>query len=155
LERVLTRRGRLPASHPASGQQLASRQIFVAPPDHHLSVVGEQVAVTQDPPQRHRPSINLLFESAARSYKTELIGVLLTGMLSDGTLGLQAIKHYGGTTIIQDPEEAAYPSMPKTAQDHCVIDYCLPLAHIAPLLQELIGSRTGFMRSPSLGHPSS
>lgn len=68
-----------------------------------------------------------------------MIGIILTGLLRDGTVGLQAVKHAGGTTIIQDPLSAAYPSMPQSAQDHCTIDYCLGLAQIAPLLQALTG----------------
>ena len=95
------------------------------------------MVVTRALRQQSCPSVNLLFASAASSYGSGVIGVILTGLLSDGTAGLQTVKHAGGTTIIQDPLEAAYPSMPKTAQDHCAIDYCLALAQIAPLLQAL------------------
>jgi two-component system chemotaxis response regulator CheB len=80
-----------------------------------------------------------LFASAASSYGSRVIGVILTGNLSDGTRGLQAVKQAGGTTIIQNLLEAAYPSMPKSAQDQCAIEYCLVLAQIAPLLQQLAG----------------
>ena len=139
LPAILTHRGRLPASHPADGTRLLGGAIFLAPPAHNLSVTGEQVVVTQALLQRPCPSVDLLFASAASSYQSRLIGVILTGMLTDGTVGLQAVKHSGGTTIIQDPVEAAYPSMPQSAQDHCAIDYCLPLAQIAPLLQVLTG----------------
>ena len=69
----------------------------------------------------------------------EALLTLVSGLLTDGTRGLQAVKQAGGTTIIQDPLEAAYPSMPQSAQDHCAIDYCLALIRIAPLLQELAG----------------
>jgi two-component system chemotaxis response regulator CheB len=83
--------------------------------------------------------VDRLFASAARSYGSRAIGVILSGNLSDGTRGLQAFKQAGGTTIIQNPLEAAYPSMPQSAQDQCAIDYCLPLTQIAPLLQQLAG----------------
>jgi two-component system, chemotaxis family, protein-glutamate methylesterase/glutaminase len=83
------------------------------------------------------PSVDRLFASAATSYGSWVIGVILSGNLSDGTLGLQAVKQAGGTTIIQNPREAAYPSMPQSAQDQCAIDYCLALTQIAPLLQQL------------------
>lgn len=137
LPAILTRLGRLPAFHPPSGALLREGAIFLAPPAHNLSVIGEHVAVTQALLQRPCPSVDLLFESAASSHGSRVIGILLTGMLTDGTVGLQAVKYAGGTTIIQDPQEATYPSMPQSAQDHCVIDYCLTLAQIASLLQEL------------------
>jgi two-component system chemotaxis response regulator CheB len=81
--------------------------------------------------------VNRLFASAASSYASEGIGIILTGLLTDGTAGLQAVKQAEGTTIIQEPREAAYPSMPQSAQEHCPIDYCL--AQIALLLQTLTG----------------
>ena len=133
LPAILTRLGGLPATHPPDGARLLGEAIFLAPPAHNLSVSGEHVEVTQALRQRSCPSVNLLFASAARSYGSGVIGVILIGLLSDGTLGLQA----GGTTIIQNPLEAAYPSMPQSAQDRCAIDYCLALARIAPLLQQL------------------
>ena len=139
LPAILTRLETLPASHPPDGTRLLGGAIFLAPPAHNLSVTGEHVVVTRVLRQQSCPSVNLLFESAASSYGSGVIGVILTGMLTDGTAGLQTVKHAGGTTIIQDPLEAAYPSMPKTAQDQCVIDYCLALAQIAPLLQALTG----------------
>lgn len=139
LPAILTRLERLPTSHPPDGAQLRGGAIFLAPPGHHLSVVGKSVVLTRALRERPCPSVNLLFASAASSYGSGVIGVILTGLLSDGTVGLQAVKHAGGTTIIQDPLEAAYPSMPKSAQDHCTIDYCLTLAKIAPLLQALTG----------------
>ena len=137
LPAILTRLGRLPTFHPPSGAQLKGGAIFLAPPAHNLSVSGEYVVVTQAPLQRPCPSVDLLFESAASNYGSRVIGVILTGLLTDGTLGMQTVKGAGGTTIIQDPQEAAYPSMPQSVRDHCAIDYCLALAQIAPLLQEL------------------
>jgi two-component system chemotaxis response regulator CheB len=71
--------------------------------------------------------------------RSRVIGVILSGNLTDGTRGLQAVKQAGGTTIIQNPLEVAYPSMPQSAQDQCAIDYCLALTQIAPLLLQLAG----------------
>jgi two-component system, chemotaxis family, protein-glutamate methylesterase/glutaminase len=136
---ILTRLERLPASHPHDGARLVGDTIFVAPPAHHLSVTGEQVVVTPVVRERSSPSVDRLFASAANSYGSGVIGIILTGLLRDGTVGLQAVKHAGGITIIQDPLSAAYPSMPQSAQDHCAIDYCLDLAQIASLLQTLAG----------------
>ena len=139
LPAILTRQGTLPASFPADGARLLAGAIFLAPPAHDLTVSGEHVAVIPAQHVRPCPSVDQLFASAASSYGSRVIGVILTGQLTDGTRGLQAIKQAGGTTIIQDPRQAAYPSMPQSAQDHCAIDYCLALARIAPLLQELAG----------------
>lgn len=139
LPAILTAQGNLPAFCPLTGTRLLGGTIFLAPPDHHLSVRGEHVTLTPALQQRPSPSVNYLFASAADSYGSGVIGVILTGMLTDGTKGLQAVKQAGGTTVIQDPLEADYPSMPQSAQDHCLIDYCLTLAGIAPLLQTLAG----------------
>ncbi len=138
LPDILTRLGTLPAFHPQSGSQLVPGHIFLAPPDHQLLIEGEQVIVVQKPLQQPRDDIDRLFQSAAVSYGSQVIAVILTGRLTDGTRGLQTVKEHCGTTIIQDPEEAAFPSMPRSAQTHCTIDYCLPLGQIAPLLQRLI-----------------
>lgn len=137
LPAILTRSGRLSVSCPADEVRLQDGVIFLAPPGHNLFMSGECVVVTPALLQRSSPSIDLLFESAASGYGSRLIAIILTGNLTDGTAGMQAVKHMGGTTIIQDPLEAAYPSMPRSAQDHCAIDYCLRLAQIAPLLQAL------------------
>ncbi len=139
LPAILTHLGGLPASHPPDGALLVGGAIFLAPPGHDLSVSGEHVVVSPALGERSCPSVNRLFASAASSYGSGVIGVILTGLLSDGTVGLQAVKHAGGITIIQDPLSAAYPSMPQSAQDQCAIDYCLALAQIAPLLQALTG----------------
>jgi two-component system chemotaxis response regulator CheB len=137
LPAILTSQGSLPASHPPDGARLQGGVIFLAPPAHHLSVSGEHVVLTPALQERPCPSVNRLFASAASSYASEVIGIILTGLLTDGTAGLQAVKQAEGTTIIQEPREAAYPSMPQSAQEHCPIDYCL--AQIALLLQTLTG----------------
>ena len=136
LPSILTRVGTLPAVYPPDGMPLQAGTIFLAPPGHNLSIHCEGVVVTLAG-QKSSPSIDLLFSSAADSYGPRVIGVILTGLLTDGTVGMQAIKHMGGTTIIQNPLEAQYPAMPRSAQAHCTIDYCLTLAQIAPLLQAL------------------
>lgn len=139
LPAFLTRLGTLPASFPADGARLLAGAIFIAPPAHDLTVIGGHVAVTPAQYMQSCPSVDRLFASAASSYGPRVIGVILSGHLTDGTRGLQAVKQAGGTTVIQDPLEAAYPSMAQSAQDHCAIDYCLELTQIAPLLQQLAG----------------
>lgn len=137
LPAILTRSGRLPVLHARSGMALQGGTIFLAPPGHNMSLSVEGVTVTPTPLQRPSPSIDLLFESAALRYGSHIIGVILTGQLSDGTMGMQAIKRMGGTTIIQNPLEALYPSMPQSVQDACPIDYCLPLEQIGARLHLL------------------
>lgn len=86
---------------------------------------------------RFRPAIDPLFRSAAQTYGPAVIGVLVSGGLDDGTAGLHSIKRLGGATVIQDPGEALYPSMPANAARHVAIDYCVPMAEMGPLLTQL------------------
>jgi two-component system chemotaxis response regulator CheB len=85
----------------------------------------------------HRPSVDVLFRSAAETFGPRVIGVVLTGALSDGALGLAAIKDHGGLAIVQHPEEAFAPGMPLSALRATAVDYTLRLAEIAPCLVRL------------------
>lgn len=90
---------------------------------------------------RHRPSIDVLNRSAARSYRTRAIGLILSGLLDDGVAGLFSIKARGGTAIVQDPKEVLMPDMPQHAINYGVVDHCLPVAEIAPLSIKLSKAR--------------
>lgn len=138
LPRILSRSGRLSASHPVDEERIHPGHIYVAPPDYHLLVEQEYVRIVRGPTEnRHRPAIDPLFRSAARSYGARVVGIVLSGMLDDGTAGLLAIKRCGGITIVQDPAEALYSSMPQSALEHVDIDYCLPVNEMGPLLISL------------------
>jgi two-component system chemotaxis response regulator CheB len=138
LPQILTDAGSLPVSVPTDFEPLKSGHIYVAPPDHHLLLEQGYVRLTRGPKEnRFRPSIDALFRSAAYAYGPRVVGVILTGMLDDGTAGLWAVKDRGGTTIVQDPKKAAAPSMPQSAMQYVEVDYSLPLSGIAPLLKEL------------------
>jgi two-component system, chemotaxis family, protein-glutamate methylesterase/glutaminase len=138
LPEILSRSGLLPASHPTHGEAIEQGRIYVAPPDHHLLVEEGAVLVVRGPKEnRHRPAIDPLFRSAARAYGPRVVGVVLTGSLDDGTAGLLAIKRQGGVTVVQDPEEALYASMPRSALAHVAVDHVLPLAQMGPLLARL------------------
>ncbi len=135
LPRILADVGRLPAEHPVDGTPLHHGRIYVAPPDHHLLVTQGVLRVVRGPKEnRFRPSIDALFRSAAVACGPAVVGVVLTGALSDGTIGLQAIRRRGGVTIVQDPSEAEFPSMPSSALRYARIDHVLPLAEIPAML---------------------
>lgn len=141
LPEILNRCETLPVFSPLTEVRLQPGQVYLAPPGYHLLIAGERVIVSHQALPFPRDDIDRLFYSAALSYGKRVIGVLLTGQLHDGTRGMQAVKQHGGATIIQDPDDAAFSSMPRSAQAHCQIDYCLPLVQIAPLLQRLAGTR--------------
>ena len=116
LPQILADVGSLPASHPSDGELIQKGRIYIAPPDHHLLVNQGSMRVVRGPQEnRFRPAIDVLFRSAARAYGPRVVGVVLTGYLDDGTVGLQAVKKRGGVAIVQDPNEAEYPSMAKSA----------------------------------------
>ena len=109
-----------------------------APPDHHLLIEEEHVKLVHGPKENlHRPSIDALFRSAARWAGPRVIGVVLTGARDDGRVGMRAIQKRGGITIVQDPAEAAFPSMPLSVMQGIKVDYSLPLSEIGPLLYKL------------------
>lgn len=115
--------------------------LYLAPPDRHLLAKdgdAPHVLVSSGPRENNfRPSVDALFRSAAVAYGPRVVGVVLTGMLYDGTAGLEFIKRCGGLAVVQDPEEAEYPSMPETALRNVDIDYVVPLRQMGPLLDEL------------------
>ena len=138
LPDILNRAGPLRAMHARDDMVVKRGHIYVAPPDHHLLTERDRVRVVHGPREnRHRPAVDPLFRSAARAYGPRVLGVVLTGTLDDGTAGLQAIKQRGGLAIVQDPAEALYPGMPRSAVENVAVDYCRPLAEIAPLLARL------------------
>jgi two-component system, chemotaxis family, protein-glutamate methylesterase/glutaminase len=138
LPQILSDIGSLPASHPTDGERMQKGRIYVAPPDHHLLVQQEYLRIIRGPKENgFRPAIDALFRSAARVYGPRVVGVVLTGYLDDGTVGLQAIKKRGGVAVVQDPQEAEYPSMAKSALQFVKVDYCLPLAEMPDLLVRL------------------
>jgi two-component system, chemotaxis family, protein-glutamate methylesterase/glutaminase len=164
LPEILTRAGRLPALHPDDGDPLEYGRIYVARPDHHMTVEDRKIRIVHGPTENgSRPAVDPLFRSAARAYGPRVIGVVLTGALDDGTAGLAAVKEAGGIAIVQDPEEAFASSMPRSARAFVQVDHVLPLREIAALLAsltreptersvELAGPHVGAME-PDLGEP--
>jgi two-component system, chemotaxis family, protein-glutamate methylesterase/glutaminase len=139
LPELLSRSGPLPAKHPLSGEPIQPGHIYVAPPDHHLFLEEGKIQLLRGPKENNvRPAIDPLFRSAG----SRVIGVILTGMLDDGTAGLLAVKMRGGLALIQDPGEAAYPQMPESAKRYVQIDYALPLSELGPTLVRLCQNST-------------
>ncbi|MBC7508359.1 MAG: chemotaxis protein CheB [Ferruginibacter sp.] len=112
--------------------------IYVAAPNQHLLVKKNKIILGRGPEEnRWRPSIDVLFRSAAAAYSTRVIGVVLTGSLDDGTTGMLAIKRSGGTCIVQDPNEAEYPDMPLSVLNNMEVDYCIPLLQMGETIFQI------------------
>ncbi|RZI84709.1 MAG: chemotaxis protein CheB [Rubrivivax sp.] len=140
---LLESQGPLPARHALHGEPIVPGRIYVAPPDHHMLVEGDRLELSRGPKEHYtRPSIDPLFRSVALSHGAKVIGVVLTGNLDDGTAGLQAIKTMGGTAVVQDPDDAEAPSMPRSALRHVKADHCVRLSKMGSLLATL-AARTG------------
>jgi two-component system chemotaxis response regulator CheB len=110
----------------------------------------DRVRVVRGPKEnRFRPSIDPLFRSAAYAFGPRVIGIILTGMLDDGTSGLWLIKDRGGIAIVQEPDEALCPSMPQSALSQVRVDFRLPISDIAQTLVRLIGGSPLYDTEPS------
>lgn len=144
LPQLLDRAGPLPALAPVDGQAIELGHIYVASPDRHLLVRPGRILVRRGPYEnRTRPAINALFRSAARAYGARVTGVVLTGLLDDGTDGLIAIKAAGGTSVVQDPDEAEWPSMPRNAVARDHVDHIVRLDELGALLSEIARQDAG------------
>jgi two-component system chemotaxis response regulator CheB len=133
LPKILARAGTVKAKSADDGEIAQDGTLYVAPPDRHLLVEADGTLRTPRGPRenRHRPSVDPLFRSAALAYGPHAVGVILSGTLDDGTAGLLAIQRRGGITIVQDPDDAAYPGMPMSALRHVPVDRVLPITAIA------------------------
>jgi two-component system, chemotaxis family, protein-glutamate methylesterase/glutaminase len=140
LPGILDRAGPLQATHAEDGSVLEHGRIYVAPPDSHLLVDETHVLLERGPPEHgHRPAVDPLFRSAARVFGERVVGVILSGALDDGALGLAAIKAGGGVTVAQDPEDAKYPSMPRNAIARAGADHVVAAGGMAELVARLVG----------------
>jgi two-component system chemotaxis response regulator CheB len=141
---ALNTSGALPAKHARDGEDIRRGIVYVASPDRHLLVKRDCVRVTRGPREnRWRPAVDPLFRSAAVAYGARVIGVVLSGMLDDGTAGLLAIKRCGGIALVQEPEEAAFPEMPQTALANVPVDHRLTLRELASEITRLVAEEPG------------
>src|SRR5205823_6178514 len=147
LDGILQRRTQLSIDVVNSRTQLQPGKIYVVPANRNVTIDDSYVEVQGDHNKRPRPSVDMLFSSAAEVYGEHLIAVILTGSGSDGAAGAVDVKNAGGTVIVQDPQTARYPSMP-LALPPTVIDFEATIERIGPLLNDLL---TGVSLPPSEG----
>ena len=154
LPHILSTCGNLPAVIAKDGRRYERGCIYCAPPDCHLSIKDHMTVLTRRPRENgHRPAIDVLFRSAARTHRSRVVGVVLSGGRDDGSAGLYAIKARGGVAIVQDPNEALTPNMPQNALDMVDIDFCLPLRQIADVLVQLTnGTATNITEASNGGN---
>ena len=139
MAEILSRRTAIAVSEAREGELVQPGRAYVAPPDRHLLVNPDRTLSLTQTELVHfvRPSADLLFESAAASYKERAIAVVLSGSGHDGAMGVKAIKKMGGTVIVQDSRTSEFTGMPEAAEQTGIADFILPLEEIASALQTL------------------
>ena len=149
LAHILGAGARMSVKEAEEGDCLRAGVIFVAPPNKHLLVNPDGTLSLSYSEMVHflRPSADLLFESAAASFKARAIAVVLSGTGSDGAMGVQAIKKMGGRVISQDQSTSEFFGMPFAAIETGDVDFVLPLEQIAPKLRELIAGGSNERRA--------
>jgi two-component system chemotaxis response regulator CheB len=141
LAELLDHGGPLPATRAQDGETIAPGRIYVAPPDRHLVMTEDRrTRLSHGPRENHaRPAIDPLFRSAARVFGPRVVGVILSGALSDGSRGLAAIKAAGGVAIVQEPKEARVGDMPRAAlMAAAPVDFILPARRIATQIVQIV-----------------
>jgi len=139
LPRILTRAGSLTAVHAVDGESIVPGRIYVAQPGFHLILEQDRVRLVRGPRENgNRPAIDPMLRSAAIAFGPRVIGVVLTGLLDDGTSGLAAVKRYGGVAVVQDPEDALFPTMPLSAISYVKVDHVVPVRSMSKTLTALV-----------------
>ena len=152
LPQILAAAGPLPAAFAADDAPIEPGRIHIAPPDHHLVLSSGRTLLSRGPREnRTRPAVDPLFRSAAEAYGSRVIGVILSGTLSDGTAGFSVIKRHGGITVVQDPDDARYSGMPASALHHVTVDHCVPVGAMPELLVRLSGATSTAAGMPKPG----
>lgn len=138
LPDILNREGPLHTAQAQDSEAIEYGRIYLAPPDYHLLVKHGYIRLVQGPKENSaRPAVDPLFRTAAKAYKSRVVGVVLSGTLDDGTAGLIDVKKLGGVAVVQHPDDALFSGMPKSAIEHVNVDHILPVAKIAPILVRL------------------
>jgi two-component system, chemotaxis family, protein-glutamate methylesterase/glutaminase len=144
LSTVASAASRLPVVQAQSGMVIENGHIYLAAPDHHLLLRESHIMLGRGPRENMvRPAIDALFRSAALQYGPRVIGVVLSGLLSDGAAGLTAIKKCGGMALVQDPADAVANEMPLRALEATTVDLCVPSSRIGDVLSDLAREEPG------------
>ncbi|TCC51462.1 chemotaxis protein CheB [Kribbella pittospori] len=139
LAEILDRAGALPVRTAGHGNRIELGHVYVAPPDNHLLVEGDWSALSRGPTENgHRPAVDALFRSAALARGPRVIGVVLSGVLDDGTAGLVAIKSRGGLAMVHDPADAGYAGMPESALRTVRADHVLAAREMGAQLDAVV-----------------
>jgi len=139
LWRHLDTLSRLTVKEAEDKEAIQPQTVYIAPPDYHLLVEPDRTLSLSAEARVNfsRPSIDVLFETAAETYQQRLIGVILTGANNDGTRGLKTIKSYGGLAVVQSPESAESDAMPRSAIEEVAVDHIVPLDRMGQFLNDL------------------
>jgi two-component system, chemotaxis family, protein-glutamate methylesterase/glutaminase len=144
LSTVASAAGKLPVRQAENGMQIENGQIYLGAPDHHLLLADKRIVLGRGPRENMvRPAIDPLFRSAALHYGPRVIGVVLSGLLSDGASGLNAIKRCGGVAVVQEPSDAIADEMPLRALEATTADLCVPGRRLGDVLSELVRDAPG------------
>src|SRR5215472_8960145 len=139
LDDILSQAGPLSAAFATNGEVFRKARIYIAPPGRHLLVDGDRLALGEGPRENNaRPAIDPMLRSAAVCCNSRTIGVVLTGTLGDGASGLWAVRHAGGITVVQDPQDAAFAEMPLAALNRAKPSHVARLADMPALLESLV-----------------
>jgi two-component system chemotaxis response regulator CheB len=149
LLEIVRRASSFPVKNAVDGERIEPGQAYFAVPGRYLMLQSGRIRLTGGPRDSHaRPSINVLFRSAAHEYGRRVIGVVMTGMLDDGSAGLWAIKDRGGIAMVQSPDEAPYAQMPRNAARQVDVDHTLAIADMADVLTRLVGEELAGEETP-------
>lgn len=149
LREILARQSALDVTRALDGQPIEPGRAYVACEDRHLLLVDGAVRLGSGPRENlTRPAIDPMFRSAALSYGSRAVGIVLSGLLNDGAAGLAAIKEVGGTAVVQHPLDAAAADMPRAALEVVRADHVVPASELAALIEHLAREEAGPARPP-------
>src|SRR5262245_1936449 len=138
MQKILAARTPMPVIQVGNPVSLQADHVYVIPPDRRLHITNDEIATAEfDEPRGKRAPIDLFFRSLAEQHG-DGCAVILTGAGSDGAVGVRAVKESGGIILVQDPAEAEFPSMPRSAIATGIADFILPVREIAERLTELV-----------------
>jgi len=138
MANILAARTHMPVLQVGEPAPLKANHVYVIPPDRRLHITNDEIATAEfEEPRGKRAPIDLFFRSLAKQHG-DGCAVILTGAGSDGTIGVRAVKESGGIILVQDPNEAEFPSMPRSAIATGIADFVLPIGELAQRLTELV-----------------